>query len=198
LKPRNRWQLAIIIAVALLLGLHPILYFSGFGAAEIASHLLDTFLRGLLVDDPVRVSLGLVGRLPGTLYTGQIAICLLGITVLTVYCVASVLFTGIPISSGHEKTEINFMSKYGWGRLKSILAIRAILILFFIPMITLCSWSVANAIFGWFAFHINDSFTIFWFPLFFVFLPGCVAVFLALGLIEYLVRDIVCLCKSFS
>ncbi len=123
-------------------------------------------------------------------YIGQVAICLIEALIFNLYAVASVLWT-----SGYKDTEERFMRKYGWGHVRAAIMLRLLVIFFAIPILAYGLFTVTNAAKGWFVFHINDVFTVIWFPLFFIFLPGCLIALFAIGVVEYIVRDAIVITK---
>lgn len=192
---RNKCLFTILYGTGLVLVIYPILYFNGIGVEDRLAHALDIIARGLLAQDLSTVRIGVDGKLPSRLYTRQITICLLGDLFMLTYIIISILITKVPLTTGYEGNEIRMMRKHNWSRLKTILVMRLLLILFMTPMTLMFGWLSMNAKYGWCIFQVNDTISLITFSISFLILPGYCAAILFIVIIEYLVRDLINLTK---
>jgi hypothetical protein len=190
MEPGKDPTIRVWLFFILLLALYPLAYALGGSAREmtiayasVAVHLLEGI--GIRLVAP-----GLDGKLAPSLYQGQICICLMGVAFHNAYVFYFVIKTGAVLSGGYERTEERIMRRLNCGRPMAIGIMRLGIVFFMIPTIFVSVIAVANMTFGWFVFHVNDLFTLFWFSAAFFYSPGCLFAYFVIGVTEYLVRDI--------
>lgn len=186
-KKRNDRQFTIIAAVALMIVFHASL-FNGQGKIGYAVRQVGEILVELL---KLKSSVGFAGQFPEHLYMQQIALSISGAILFGAYLMGSVVFTRVPMSVDHKKSEQNLMERYRLSKVAAAILRRLILIISSAFIILVFGFFVGSAVFGWFVVNIQSLLVLVFFSICFVFLPACAVIIVAWVVCEHLSRDLI-------